>query len=97
MRVAAAELKANQEEKEGLKKAQRPWTRIKPDFATRGIYGVVFYGGPIDGRHIQHNAVLSLTRHFRMKIVIALHYRTRQRGKINHNSTILMNAFESEV
>lgn len=59
MRVAAALLKANQEENEGLKKAQRRWTYIKPDFATRGIYGVMFHRGPIDGRHIQHNAALS--------------------------------------
>lgn len=89
MRVAAALLKANQEENEELKKAQRRWTHIKPDFATRGIYGVVFHRGPIDGRHIQQNVALRFNSHFSRKIVIASHYRNRQRaGGINHHSTI---------
>lgn len=61
MTVSAALVKANQEENEGLKKAQTRWTHIRPDFATRGIYGVVFQSGPIDGRHIQPNAALSFS------------------------------------
>lgn len=81
MRVAAALLKANQEENEGLKKAQRRWTHIKPDFATRGIYGVMFHRGPIDGRHIQHNAALSFNGAFPQENCHRLTLQEQARGE----------------
>lgn len=89
MRAAAALLKDNQEENEGLKKAQRRWTHIKPDFATRGIYGVVFHRGPIDGRHIQHNAALSFNGALPQENCYHLRLQEQTRGgQINHHSPI---------
>lgn len=81
MTVSAAFVKANQEENEGLKKAQTRWTHIRPDFATRGIYGVVFQSGPIDGRHIQSNTALSFNSSFPQESCHRLTLQEQARGK----------------
>lgn len=79
----------NQEENKGLQKVQKRWTHIKPDFATRGIHGVVFHRGPIDGRHIQHNATLSFTSTILQENWNCLTLQEQaRRQKINHHSTI---------